>query len=118
MSFLYPRTISIRRANAHAAIGAVGYGGVTEADETVVVSGLPASIQAKSGSARTRSGDLPAAAPGPVQWNIFLPKSAAANGTILDRDIVVDDLGERYMVDAAYWNSLGYQLKTIRLEAH
>jgi len=117
-AFIYNRTITITRPAAHTTVGPVGYGGVTQATETAVLSGLKASIQAKSGSTRPRAGDLPASPPAPIGWNIYLPRNAVANGVIKDRDIVTDDNGDRYQVDAANWTPMGYKLMTIRLEAH
>ena len=118
MNFLFPRTITITRPTGETAIGAVGYGGATKAAETVVIAGIAASIQARSGSSRPHAGDLPAAAPGPVTWNVYLDEDAVANGVIHDRDIVTDDNGERYQIDANNWTPLGYKLITTRLEAH
>lgn len=118
MSFIYPRTIAITRPVENLAVGIQPYSGVQQATETPVVSGIPASVQAASGSARPRGGDLPASPPAPIQWNVFIPRGKVANGIIQDRDVVTDDLGDRYQVSAAYWNSMGWKLLTIRLEAH
>lgn len=115
MNFIYPRIISIRRPNPQTGVGAIGYGGVTTAAETVILTGLPASIQALTG--KRGELDLPAAAYSQSQWKIFLPRNAAGLGSILSRDIVVDDAGERYQIFASYWNSLGFQLRALLLEA-
>ncbi len=117
MSFIYPRTIAITRPAAGAAVGDAGYSGVSSDNETAVVSGLAASIQFKrpSGGLASR---LPADVVAKSIWIIFIPPSAGvANGVVLDRDIVTDDLGQRYQVAANYWNSLGYALGCERLEA-
>ncbi|OCJ12474.1 hypothetical protein A6U86_05480 [Rhizobium sp. AC27/96] len=117
MSFMYPRTIAVTRPTGQTGVGNVGYSGVLKSTETPVVSGIPANIQAKTTMARTYAGSLPAAPPGPIVWRVFIPLRAVANGVILDRDIITDDLGERYQVEAAYWNSMGWNIACIRLEA-
>lgn len=120
MSGMYPRTVSITRplAQDSNAGGNVGYLGQNRLSETTIFTGLPASIQAPSiGSRRVGGDSLPADAPGPIRWNVFVPKANLAKGSVQDRDIVIDDEGLRYQVAAAYWNLLGYKLQTIRLEA-
>jgi hypothetical protein len=119
MSFLFPRVISVTRPASPAGVGAVGYMGVTKGTETPIIANIPASIQAKTTMARQPAGSLPAASPGPIVWRILIPLSAnVARDVIKDRDLITDDLGDRYQVEAAYWGSLGWNLATIRLEAH
>jgi hypothetical protein len=115
MSLLYPRTISITRANTTTSVGLQGYQGETQANETTVVSGLPASIQSK-GVAGTPLEGLPADIRARTVWRIFVPGSQLALGVVLDRDVVTDDLGDRYQVTAAYWNFLGHNLMCEKLE--
>lgn len=114
MSFLYPRTVNITRPAPPTGVGARGYGGVSAAQETAVASGLPANIQFAKMRGKTDAG-VPADGE-KTFWKVLLPKSAAANGLIQARDIVTDDLGQRYQVTAPYWNSLGYNLMAERLE--
>lgn len=118
LAFIYPRTISIRRPSAPAtgAVGAQPYQALVPADESVIASGLPASIQEKGRAGRGDVG-LPADTTQATIWQIFIPGASAALGGIQNRDIVVDDLGNRYQVIAAYWNSLGFKLKVTLLEA-
>jgi hypothetical protein len=109
VSFIYPRTVSIRRPSVDNAVGAQPYSGLTEANETQVAGGLPASIQlARKGGAPDAG--TPSDSYGRVTFNIFIPARAAALGLITENDIVVDDLAKRYQVSGAYWNSLGYNL--------
>lgn len=112
MSFLYPRTIKIMRPGAQSGIGAVGYGGQQPADETLVAKNIAASIQAKKEGAKPGPG-LPGDISKRTLWKILfnLP-----NGTVRDRDIIIDDLGVRYQVMSPYWNSMGYQLLAEKLE--
>ncbi|WP_232243723.1 hypothetical protein [Paraburkholderia sp. SOS3] len=85
------------------------------ANETIVATGLPASIQLKKGKGRPDAG-LPADAVEKTLWTVFIPRGAAQLGLIRTNDIVTDDLGERYQVSAPYWNSLGYALQVELLE--
>jgi hypothetical protein len=125
---VYPRTIEIHRVgtNAGAAdtvIGLAGYSGAeattsptNPADEAVLFTGIPASIQAKRYGTKN-AGGMPQDAVYLPSWDIFIPLSALAKGSVRDRDMVVDDEGYRYEVGQAYWNRLGYRLICIRMEA-
>jgi hypothetical protein len=117
---IYPRAIAITRPNpdtdTNAGAGIQDYSGVTEANESNVVSGLPASIQQISDPAGPE-GKTPTDAPNRTVWRILIPAASAALGLMTERDVVTDDLGKRYVVIAAYWNSLGYRLRCELLEA-
>lgn len=102
MSFLYPRTIAIRRQNADNAVGGQPYGGVTQANETVIASGLAARIEADR-RGTTPEAKLPADAAGESLWKIMFK---ATLGLVQSRDIIVDDLGNRYQVISADWNPM------------
>ena len=100
--FLYPRTITVTRQQTNAAVGAQSYGGVTQANETVIASNLAAHIQAdRQGTSPTAK--LPADAAGESIWKIIF---RAALGLVQARDILTDDLGNRYQVIAADWGPL------------
>jgi hypothetical protein len=116
VSFLYPRTIAIHRPATATTVGAQGYSGETAAVESVIIVDIPASIQ-QAPSRGSPEGGLPADSPMTASWKIFIPKSAAALGLIQNRDVVIDDLGARYVVIANYWNSLGYRLFAQLLQA-
>ena len=108
MSFLYPRVVAITRPIAgNQGVGAVEYGGELPINETSIATGLPASIQLQSQGAKPGA-DLPADMAHRTFWRILIPLSAIGTGTIKVRDIVTDDLGQRYAVVGDYWNSLGY----------
>ena len=113
MSFIYPRTVSVRRPALNAAVGAQPYAALRKADETVIVASTPASIQEKTAGGRSVVG-LPGDSVTSPIYRIFMPK--VAKGTIKDRDIIVDEEGNRYQVTAAYWNSLGWNCRTQLLE--
>lgn len=116
MSFLYPRVVSITRPVGSQVVGKAGYQGSSQSNEQPVARGIPASIQASSTGRISSAQTVPSAAPGPIHWKIFIPLNALAKGTVRDRDIITDDEGDRYQVEANYWNSLGYRLSAIRLE--
>lgn len=133
--FQYPRIIAISRPASSLTPGGGGatapvsqpggrpYTGLREptstggTSEPTLYPGLPASIQSLGARAIVTKDAVPSAAPGPIRWKIFIPKSALAKGSVLDRDVVTDDEGSRYIVTANYWNSLGYSLEAVRQEA-
>jgi hypothetical protein len=114
MSFLYPRTVAFNRPAAQSGVGAQPYGGQVVASETVVVTAVRASIQERREGTNNPVG-LPGDAMRPTFY-VFIPKAALALGVVLDRDIMIDDLGQRYQVVAPYWDSLGYRLTVLLLE--
>jgi hypothetical protein len=115
MSFLYPRTVTVSRPQNQIGVGSMPYGGLVTTNETVVARGLPASIQMNKARGKTDA-NLPADA-GKTVWHVFIPAAAAPLGQILVRDVLTDELGQRYQVVAPYWNSLGHTLTCERLEA-
>lgn len=114
MSFIYPRTISIRRPNPTTGIGALPYQGLDPQDETILFTNVPASIQHGGGTANKAG--LPADTMSAPTWQIYIPLCAIPKGAIQDRDVIVDDEGQRYQVQASYWNSLGYNCTCERLQ--
>ena len=115
-SKLYPRVVSISRANVDASVGAGSYDGPGEVNETIVMSGIRCSIQQQR-HIKTPDANLPADAYNKAGFNVFIPRGGAALGSITERDIVTDDLGKRYQITGAYWNILGYNLSTELLQA-
>lgn len=115
-SFIYPRTVSIRRPSQQTGVGYQPSEGSEQAgEEQSLFNGLPAGIQARREGQKSAVG-LPGDGSRPV-WYIFIPRRALPLGSVQDRDIVVDDLGKRYQVLADYWDSMGYRLTVERLEA-
>ncbi len=80
--------------------------------ETIVAVGLSASIQQIKESKQPME-NLPGDTVRGTLWSIFIRKPRTL---IRDRDIITDDLGVRYQVTAAYWNSLGYKALCERLQ--
>ncbi len=103
-SFLYPRTITITRAQ----FAKTTADGLHE-DEIVVAAGIDASIQMKRArpvGPPVRIGPTQSADAQP-EWLILFegPKDLVRKS-----DKITDDLGETYQVEAPYWNSLGWNL--------
>jgi hypothetical protein len=99
------RIISIFRPQAQNGVGALGYGGTTEGNQRLVVAGVPCSIlQGTKGekSEANLPGDTRSA-----WWSILMPGSV---GKITPDDIIVDDLGQRYIISSNERSDLGYRI--------
>jgi hypothetical protein len=129
MSFLYPRTVTIKRTVSEAVwngvqeVGDVGYADATQDDvevdadgEQILYKNICCSIQAEQ-SGRTKDGLLPSDATTKPMWKILIQPRALPIYSIRDRDIVVDDEGYRHIVTQNYWTGIGYELSVVRLEA-
>lgn len=115
MSFIYPRTVTLRRPAAQTGEGKLSYGGKTQAGEATVQADIPASIQLRREGQRNPTG-LPGDGARPT-WDVFTPRRALAVGVVKDRDIFVDDLGRRFQVLGDYIDSLGGKYRAEKLEA-
>jgi hypothetical protein len=104
MSFLYPRCISISRPNLDTGIGAQPYGGVLQSNETRIACGIAAHIEAER-QGTSPVARLPADAAGESIWRIMF---RASRSLVQSRDIITDELGNRYQVISASWQPLGY----------
>jgi hypothetical protein len=104
-----PRTISIRRSTEFAPsdLGAQPPQGLTETSETILASGLTASIQRET-RGTAEAAHLPGDIATRIQWRIIVP--GVAFGTIEARDVIQDELGDRFQVLANYWVGFGYKL--------
>ena len=87
----------------------------TLSGETQLAVKVPCLMIANAGRA-TGDGQLPDDAPGPARWRFWLPASVVPKGSIVNRQVFVDDQGNRYYSSAAQWVSMGYRVETIRLE--
>lgn len=99
------RTISVLRPQQQDGVGAVGYGGDTDANETPLMTGWPASVlQGTKGE----KGEVNL--PGDVRnpwWAMLMP---AFPGVVLQSaDIVTDDIGRRYIISSAELTDLGWR---------
>lgn len=112
-SFIYPRTISVRRpktVNPATSVGDRGYSAQRgPVDEDVIIAGpVAASVQLSSGG-KGKAG-VPSD-PGVASASIFIPATAGiALGAIKEADVVTDDMGRRFLLSNAYWTSLGWKL--------
>jgi hypothetical protein len=113
-NFLYPRTIKVTRPQPISGVGYIGYSGVTEADEATIISGLSANIGiASSGRIRSDSG-LPSDSAS-QKYTIALPPQTFSNlPLIMERDMIYDDLGRRFQVDAYQPTPLGARIDVVR----
>lgn len=110
MSFLYPHTVIVKRPGAQSGEGGLSYGGQTQgAEQQITANPVPCNIELRREGQKNATG-LPGDANRPT-YDVRIPRAALANGTIFDRDILVDGLGLRYQVVGPYWNSLGYALR-------
>lgn len=117
MSFLYPRTIAIKRAgHQQDGEGSLDYGGVDEPEGLEkVAQDLRCNIQSRS-SGRANPTGLPTDRLAP-SWYVNIPKGLVAEDVIRNGDLAYDDLGRRFRVQAAYCHSLGWRLTCDQLEA-
>lgn len=116
---LNPRTIAIHRPPLTSDEGAqAAYSGVpTAADRGPPIhTGIRCSIQAQR-SGGTNPPKLPSDTKR-SDWFIYIPASVApALGTIKQGDMVTDDTGNWYTVQADYWASMGWRLHCSKEEA-
>lgn len=133
--FLFPRRCSIHRpvSNAQAAaaagnavVGVISYSGTfgsttpnaLDQSEAVIATGLPCNVASGGAGKATRpGGGLAADSPGPIHWSFVFPQDhpSLPLGTIKERDIIIDDLNDRYQVTSPTWTPLGYQVLTVKL---
>jgi hypothetical protein len=119
--FLFPHTIRVTRPEAPTAVvpTAVGkqpYQGVRADTEAPTLFEVPASIQ-YSATGRAKGADLPSDTPSLTVWRIMTPRGLLERNAITERDVVIDELGRRFQVNAAYWTSLGYSMRATLLQA-
>jgi hypothetical protein len=116
MSFLYPHTVVVYRPGAQTGAGKLAYGGQTQTTEQQITPNpIACNIELRREGQKNTTG-LPGDANRPT-YDVRIPRAALANGMVLDRDILMDGLGQRYVVQSNYWNSLGYTMRAERLEA-
>lgn len=106
------RTVSIYRPQQQPGVGALGYGGDTAANETLLMRNWPASVlQGTKGE----KGEV--ALPGDVRnpwWAILLPYYAGV--TLRSGDIVTDDLSKRYVISSAELTDLGWRCTAMQVQ--
>lgn len=99
------RTINVLRPQQQTGVGAVGYGGDTDANETPLMTGWPASVlQGTKGE----KGEVNL--PGDVRnpwWQMLFPAFPGVN--LRTADIITDDMNRRYVISSAELTDLGYR---------
>ena len=103
------RTITLYRVPPQTSVGAGTYGGMTAQNETAYVSAVPCSIL-QGAKGEKNDVNLPGDVRAPW-WSLLLP---AAVGNILYGDLIIDDLGKRYIVSSAELTDLGYRLTAVQ----
>ena len=105
MSTFYPRAITVTR-NSYTPVA----GKPLEQTNVVVVTGAPARIYLK----RDKGFSEPIWSPGKTNTSASMPlwlvDTKLPDKTIQEADIVTDDLGREFKVDAAYFNGWFTQL--------
>jgi hypothetical protein len=99
------RVISISRPQPQTGMGPQGYSGATSANEIPYVTGIPCSILQGTKGEKNET-----ALPGDTRtpwWTILLPASA---GQIEYGDLIIDDLGQRYVISSNELSPLGWRL--------
>lgn len=100
------RTITVMRPQQQTGVGALGYGGDTDATETPLMTAWPASVL--QGTKGEKGGvNLPGDVRDPW-WSILLPHY----GTVQMRsgDVITDDLSNKYIISSAELTDLGWRL--------
>lgn len=100
------RTINVLRPQQQTGVGAVGYGGDIDSNETALMTGWPASVLQGTKGEKNEV-NLPGDVRNPW-WQILMP---AFPGVVLQSaDIITDDIGRRYIVSSAELTDLGWRM--------
>jgi hypothetical protein len=99
------RKVSIYRPQTQTGVGAEGYGGTTQQNEKLLVSGVPCSILQGTKGEKSET-NLPGDTRSPW-WAILMPGTV---GRIKPDDIITDDLDQRYIVSSQESTDLGYRI--------
>lgn len=116
MSFLFPRTVSVRRPTSNSGVGfQAAYSGTTRESEDEVFKDLPASIQLRREGSANKTG-LPGDATSPF-WDVFLHRRSIKAGEVQSKDVFEDDLGRRFQVAADDYEALNPRFRCMKLES-
>src|SRR5260370_4236896 len=92
---LFDRVISIRRPNKVTLVGAQPYSGLLPTAETVLFTGIAASIQFQPKRDRPLGG-LPSDATTMAQWHIYVPSGSMTAGPGVHPHVPAPDPGPRF----------------------
>jgi hypothetical protein len=106
------RTINVLRPQQLAGTGTVGYGGDTVANETVLMTGWPASVLQGTKGEKGDT-DLPGDVRNPW-WAVLFPYFPGV--ALRTGDIITDDLTRRYIISSAELTDLGWRLTSIQAQ--
>lgn len=102
------RTVTIYRPQAQTGIGAVGYGGNTRENQTIIAKGVPCSILQGTKGERAEA-NLPGDARSPW-WQILMP---GANWLLAIDDILEDDISRRYVISSPELTDAGWRISAM-----
>ncbi len=106
------RTVSILRPQQQTGVGAVGYGGDTDANETLLMQGWSASVLQGTKGEKSET-NLPGDVRNPW-WSILMPQYT---GVVLrSDDIITDDLSRRYVISSAELTDFGWRLTAMQAQ--
>lgn len=100
------RSVSFWRPAAPSSTGANEYGGVTTSSNSLLLMNWPVSVLGVTGRGHS-SADLPSDSSVPY-WTVLMP--AVPGVTLLQSDLMTDDLGRTAVVDAAELTDLGWRV--------
>ena len=100
------RVVSFARPQQQTGVGALGYGGTTAANETILATAWPCSILLDDKKYKS-SVDLPGDVHDPW-WSIIAP--AIPGVTFRNGDIMTDDLSRKYVIGNAELTDLGWRI--------
>ena len=106
-----PNLVRVTRPQGVVGTGAQPYSGVSQAKETPIIRLAKAHIQPERQGQAPLSG-LPAESAGQPTWKIILK---AARGSIEKRDVLTDELGNRYQTISAAWTPLNTTVLAVQL---
>lgn len=101
------------RPQQQSGVGALGYGGNTDATETALMTQWPCSILL-GGKGEKSETNLPGDVKNP-QWSVLVP----AFGTVALRsgDVIKDDLARRFVIGSAERTELGWRISALQVQA-
>lgn len=106
------RTINVLRPQQQTGVGAAGYGGDTDGNETELLHQWPASIlQGTKGE--KNDAQLPGDTRSPW-WAVLLPHFEGV--TLRSADLITDDLARRYVISSAELTDLGWRITAMQAQ--
>lgn len=106
------RTVNVLRPQQQTGVGAVGYGGDVDSNETEMMHQWPAAVLQGTKGEKNDS-QLPGDTRSPW-WAILLPHYAGV--TLRSADIITDDLARRYVISSAELTDLGWRITAMQAQ--